>query len=439
MTEGASSPLIAAYRLAGRALVPFVPMLLSYRASKGKEDPARRGERYGRAGTPRPAGPLVWMHAASVGETNAVLPLVERLVGERASVLLTTVTVTSAAIAGKRLPSGALHQYAPLDIEPYVDRFLDWWRPDVAIFVESELWPTMADRLASRGVPQLRVNARMSPRSFARWKRLGAAARPLFANAALALAQSEGDALRLRELGLGRARSVGNLKFDVPPPAVEPAALDAFQAAVAGREVFVAASTHEGEETIVAEAHRLVRQDRPTLLTVIVPRHPLRGPSIAETIAAAGLTVALRSRGEALDATTDIYVADTLGELGLFYRAAPVAFVGGTLAPVGGHNPIEAAMLGAAVLHGPHVDNAADIYRALDRGTASEAVRDAAGLAGALLQLFADPALRAARVEAAGAALAPFCGALDATVAELARFLPPSEAVQDPQARERTS
>ncbi|MCX5512446.1 3-deoxy-D-manno-octulosonic acid transferase [Kaistia algarum] len=425
MTDRLRSPLLTAYGLAGRALMPFIPMLLSYRTGKGKEDPARRRERYGYASRQRPDGPLVWVHAASVGETNAVLPLVRRIVGEGVTVLVTTVTVTSAAIAAAGLPRGAFHQYAPLDIVPYVDRFLDNWKPGLALFVESELWPTMMARLSARGIPEIRINARMSPRSFGRWQSFGAATRPLFGSVEMALAQSEGDAERLRALGLHKARSVGNLKFDVPAPGVEPQKLEAFVVMAAGREIFVAASTHEGEETIVAEAHRQARAGRPALLTVIVPRHPVRGPALRDALVAAGYSVALRSQGEAVTPTTDLYIADTLGELGLFYRAAPVALIGGTLVPVGGHNPIEAALLDTAILHGPHVQNAAEIYAALDRGTGTGAIADATGLAAAVETLLASPSDATQQARRAAASLAPFAGALEATIEALGPYLKP--------------
>ncbi len=413
------------YRLAGYAALPLVPLLLGWRTRKGKEDPVRRGERYGRPSVARPAGPLVWVHVASVGETNAVMPLIQRITAEGLTVLLTSVTVTSARVAAQRLPRGALHQYAPLDIEPFIERFLDAWKPDLALFFESELWPTTMARLAARRIPEIRINARMTARAFRRWSRLTGAMRPLFGGIDMALAQSEGDAERLRALGVKQARSVGNLKFDVPAPGVESAALDDFAAATTGREIFLAASTHEGEETVVAAAHSALRSERPGFLTVIVPRHPVRGPALAASLAASGLSVALRSRGDGVTEATDLYIADTLGELGLFYRAAPVAFIGGTLVPVGGHNPIEAALLGAAILHGPQVENASAIYAALDAGTGVAPVTDSGSLAAALRPLYADAAVAEALAASGAAALAPFSGALEATLAALRPYLAP--------------
>jgi len=416
---------LTVYRLAGYAALPLVPLLLAYRTAKGKEDPARRQERYGRATLERPAGALVWVHAASVGETNAVLPLVRRIVEEGLNVLFTTVTVTSAGVAGERLPKGALHQYSPLDIAPFVDRFLDHWQPDLALSVESEIWPVKMTRLAARGVPQVFVNARMSERSFARWQKIGAGKGSLFGTVTMALAQSEGDGERLAALGVRDVRVTGNLKFDVPPPHAAPERVEEMRRAMDGRSVFLAASTHEGEEEAIAAAHRVLRHRRPELLTVIVPRHPVRGPAIRDQLVARGFTVAMRSAGEPITADTDIYLADTLGELGIFYRIAPIAFIGGTLVPVGGHNPIEAAQLNVAILHGPHVHNAAEIYAALDRTGRAEVIRSSEQLARVLDDLFADPHAMRRRATKAAEALTSFTGALDGTMRALLPYLEP--------------
>ncbi|MCX5497365.1 3-deoxy-D-manno-octulosonic acid transferase [Kaistia dalseonensis] len=425
MFEASGGPLLLAYRLAGYAALPVVPFLLAYRTAKGKEERARRDERYGRASINRPAGPLVWVHAASVGETNAVLPLVKRIVDEGLNVLFTTVTVTSAAVAAKRLPRGAFHQFSPLDLTPFVDRFLDYWKPDIAISVESEIWPGMMSGLARRGIPQIFVNARMSERSFTRWDKLGRAVSPLFSRVSLALAQSDGDGERLAALGMKQVRVTGNLKFDVPPPYASPEAVSAFAAHIAGRSVFVAASTHPGEEEVVAAAHRVLRHRRRELLTIIVPRHPVRGAEIREQLLQRGLVVATRSLDEPVTPETDIYLADTLGEIGLFYRVAPVAFIGGTLVPIGGHNPIEPAQLNAAILHGPHVHNAAEIYAALDRSGRAELVRGSEELASILDELFADPTAMQRRAAKAAEAIAPYTGALDATMKSLIPYIQP--------------
>ena len=423
MTEAVGG-LLTAYRLAGIAVAPFAPLVLSWRARRNKEDRDRLGERRGLTNVPRPEGFLVWVHAASVGETNAVLPLIGRIVAENGTVLLTTITVTSARIAMARLPAGAIHQFGPIDIQPWVTRFLRHWRPGLAVFVESELWPVTMTALADSGVPQVVVNARLSERSFRRWQRMESIVGPLFGRLALCLAQTPGDAERYRAIGVKRAEVTGNLKFDAPLPAPDPATVAALGRVIGERPVWLAASTHEGEEAIAADVHRALAENHRGLLTVVVPRHPERGPAIVEALAASGFRVALRSAGEAIAPDTDIYVADTLGELGLFYRLAPVAFIGGSLVPHGGQNPIEPVRFETAVLHGPHVGNFADIYAALDT-SGSETVANAEELAAALHRLLADPARARNRVRAAAAALQPFAGTLDATLAALKPFLDP--------------
>lgn len=423
MAEPLAKAVLAGYRLFGMALRPLVPVALAFRASRGKEDATRRAERYGRAALRRPAGRLIWVHAASVGETNAVLPLIERLTGAGFQVLFTSTTVTSAAVAAKRLPAHAVHQYGPLDIAPYVDRFLDHWRPEFAIFVESELWPAVMTRLEENVVPLVVVNARLSERSFRGWQRFATVARGLFARIGLCLAQSEEDGVRFRALGAKRITVTGNLKFDTPPLAADAGELERLRSAVGQRPVWVAASTHEGEEEIVADAHRLLRERFPGVLTVIVPRHPNRGDAVRAVLADRRLSVAQRSRGEPLVREIDVYLADTLGELGLFYRAAPIAFLGGSLVAHGGQNPIEPTQLDSAVLHGPHVYNFADIYDRLDSAVPLEPIRDASGLAAAVGRLLADPKAAADRAAAAGAALSPLSGALDATMLALRPYL----------------
>ena len=358
---------LRAYRALTRYAAPVAPLLLAWRTRIGKEEPARRAERYGEASMPRPSGFLVWFHAASVGETNAVLPVIDAIAAEHPEIglLLTTGTVTSAKLARARLPKGAVHQYVPLDNQDYVRRFLEHWRPDLAVFVESEIWPNLVLETNALNIPLVLVNGRMSFRSFRRWRNRPGLSRPLFSAFGLVLAQNERFAQRFTALGAARAVPVGNLKIDAPPPPVDLAGHKKLSAALAGRSVWLAASTHPGEDDIVAVAHLAMKGARPDLLTIIVPRHPDRGPFIARLLTNANLKVALRSEGKLPDASTDIYIADTIGELGLFYNLVPVAFIGGSLVPHGGQNPIEAIKLGAAVVTGPHWQNFADAYEEL--------------------------------------------------------------------------
>jgi 3-deoxy-D-manno-octulosonic-acid transferase len=417
--------IAALYAGAAWALGPAIRILLLLRRARGKEDPARLPERLGRAGLPRPEGPLVWLHGASVGEALSALPLIERLLaGDPArSVLVTTGTVTSARLMAERLPERAFHQFAPVDIPAAVARFLDHWRPDLALWLESELWPNMIAAAVRRSVPMALVNARLSKRSYRRWRCLPGFARSLLGAFRLCLAQSPEDAGRFRALGAPHVESPGNLKYASPPLPADPAALEALRASIGARPLWLAASTHIGEEAIVAEAHRKLRNRHPALLTVIVPRHPERGAAIAAELAAAGLAVARRGADESPTPSTDIYLADTLGELGLFYRLAQISFVGGSLVPHGGQNLLEPAQLGCAVLHGPAVFNFEAIAAAMKAAGATERVHDAGGLAAAVDTLLTDAELRARRAEAASEVAAGEAGVLDRVMAALGPLL----------------
>src|SRR5437763_8935949 len=319
------------YQKLSSAVVPLAPALIKRRLRQGKEDPARIDERRGLSQDLRPQGPLVWIHGASVGEVLAAAALIERLRALGIRVLLTSGTVTSAAIVAKRFPSDIIHQYVPYDSPRYVGRFLDHWRPSLALFIESDLWPNLILSSAARRLPMVLVNGRMSPRSFPRWRRLAGTISALLGSFDVCLAQSELDAERFVALGSRNVVTTGNLKLDVPAPPADSAKLERLMSLTRGRPIIVAASTHPGEEDVLVEAHRALAGFFPSLLSVIVPRHPARGEAIARSVAASGLHVAQRSREELPTATTDIYVADTMGELGLFYRLAPIVFMGGAL------------------------------------------------------------------------------------------------------------
>jgi 3-deoxy-D-manno-octulosonic-acid transferase len=417
---------LKAYRALTSLAVPFAPLILAWRTRRGKEEPDRRSERYGRASAPRPKGFLAWFHASSVGEANAALPVIETIAAERPEVrmLLTTATVTSAQLARSRLPKNVLHQYVPLDNKSYVQRFLHHWRPDLAVLVESEIWPNLVLETKGEGIPLLLINGRMSSSSFKRWRRRPGLSRPLFSAFDLVLAQNDSLAERFAQLGVARTLDVGNLKADAPPPPADLPGKRRLAAAISGRIVWLAASTHPGEEELVAEAHKKMKQDQPTLLTIIVPRHPERGKPIAEALGA-NLRVALRSEGQLPEASTDIYVADTIGELGLFYALSPIAFVGGSLIERGGQNPVEPIKLGAAVLTGPNWQNFRDSYTELLKASGCKEVGNAASLADAALGLLKDEGARKEMTRRAEAAIAAMSGALPRTLAELERYLPP--------------
>jgi 3-deoxy-D-manno-octulosonic-acid transferase len=411
------------YRLLSTAATPLIPLLLAQRLARGKEDRVRLGERRGEPSIKRPAGALIWVHGASVGEILSVLPLIERLRARGMGVLVTSGTVTSGGIAEQRLPRGVIHQFVPLDAPRYVRRFIAHWRPQLALFVEQDLWPNLLIEAADRGVPLILVNGRLSEASFQRWRRVPDSIANLLRRLDLCLARTPADGARFSELGAPRVITTGNLKLDVPAPPADARALGDLRAVIGNRPVVAAASTHPGEERAMIEAHRRLRTNFPRLLTLIAPRHPARGASIAEFAASAGLNAALRSRGELPEAATEIYVADTVGELGLLYRLTQIVFIGGSLVPHGGQNPIEAAKLGAAILHGPHVANFAELYADLDRAHGAEPVADPGRLTAMLAALLAQPEARARIAAAAKATVDEQSGALERTLQSLEPYL----------------
>jgi len=417
------TPLLRAYQLLSRLATPLAPTLLARRLKRGKEDPARLDERYGASRIARPRGPLVWVHGASVGELLAVGPLVERIRSKDFAVLCTSGTVSSAQVAVQRFPKTVIHQFVPIDAPRFVERFFDHWKPDLALFVESDLWPNLIIAAKERNIPLILVNGRVSERSFNRWRIVPSTIGSLLRRFDLCLAQSAGHAARYRDLGAPRITTTGNLKLDVPEPPADAAALAALRAAVGDRPTIAAASTHAGEESALIEAHRRLRNTFPRLLTIIVPRHPDRGPGIVEIANAAGLSTTLRSRDAQPDRDDDIYVVDTMGELGLVYRVAPIVFVGGSLASHGGQNPIEPIKLGAAILHGPHVWNFGEIYAALDAAHGADLVADVGKLAVRLGALLKDTGQRDALVAAARETVKTLGGALERTLAALDPYL----------------
>lgn len=419
-----------AYRTISRLVQPVAGTFLRRRSQRGKEVRERLNERMGIASLPRPLRTVLWFHAASVGETNVVLPLIEALRRDRPDlgILLTTVTVTSARIAAARLPHGAIHQFVPLDTPAFVKRFLDHWRPNMALFTESEIWPNLIMDADRRRIPLVLLNARISERSYKRWLKLRGLSQPLFSRFAVVLAQSDALAKRLIRLGARKVISAGNLKFDSPPPPIDTADLQRLKALTPGRPIFLAASTHPGEDEIIAEVHKALSATHPHLLTIIAPRHPERGADIAAMLGAHGLDVARRSQGAVPGAETSVYICDTVGELGLFYSLAIFAFIGGSLVLHGGQNPIEAVKLGAGVITGPHWHNFPEVYQALAEQGGCRFVTSQEDLIQTARALFDDRAsldLMRARAEDTVAELS---GALGRTLEALEPLLPPKNA-----------
>jgi 3-deoxy-D-manno-octulosonic-acid transferase len=417
------SILLRAYGALAGAATPLVRRHLLRRAAAGKEEAARLGERFGRPGLARPSGPLVWLHAASVGEAVSILPLARRLIAPHpgSHALITTGTVTSATLLAQQLPARVLHQYAPVDLPAAAEGFLRHWRPDLVLWVESEFWPNLIRAIARRGTPLALVNGRVSERAFRRWRRFKPPIREMLGAFSPCLGQTPQDAARLEALGARHAACVGNLKFSAPPLAGDDTALERFRCALGTRPRWLAASTHAGEEEIVAEVHRRLTARAGDLVTMIVPRHPERGGEIAALLAAQGLKAAQRSLAQPITPDTQVYLADTIGELGLWYRLADVVFVGGSLAAGGGHNPLEPARLGAAILHGPGMSSFAEIAADMTAAGASRTVADAGELATVVSELlFDDAAGRRAMAAAALAYAESEAGALDRVLDALA-------------------
>lgn len=419
-----SSLVIRGYRWAGLLAYPMLAPYLAYRAAKGKEDRARKLERFGYASLDRPQGPLVWVHAASVGETLAVIPLMRELRRRDINVLLTSGTVTSANLARERLADEIIHQFVPLDVSPALNRFLDYWQPDIAVMVESEIWPMMVTSLHERQIPQILVNARMSDRSFARWQRNASLGEAMFSKFALAVAQSDLDAERFRDLGTWPVTVSGNLKVDTDAPGCDEALLARYRSQLGKRRTWAAISTADGEEKIAAMVHRALKAHT-GILTIVVPRHPERTDEIEKMMVEKGLKVARRTRGDVIETDTDVLIGDTIGEMGLFLRLTEIAFVGRSLTGKGGGNPMEPAMLGCAVLAGPHVENFRESYQRLVRKGAARIVKDPEMLAKAVHFLANDDLARVKMIDSGRESVQEMRGALSATLKGLEPYINP--------------
>ena len=422
------SPALIAWRLLTRLLEPLAPRLLDARAKQGKEDPGRVDERLGRASLARPEGDLVWLHGVSVGETLSLLPVVERLRHKRPdlTILVTSGTLTSATLLAQRLPAGVIHQFAPIDAPGAVAAFLDHWRPSLAVFVESELWPNLILEARKRGVKLVLASARITEKTVDGWRRFPGAVREILSAFDRILPQDQTSAARLHSLG-ARIDGHVNLKLSGEAPPHDAAAFTRLSAAIGDRPVVVAASTHDGEEIALVRAlDRLT--DR--LCLILVPRHPARSAEIAAALERDGYRFALRSEGREPDRDTDLYLADTLGEMGLFLRLADVVVMGGSFSaalekpPVGGHNPLEPARLGKPALTGPDMTNWAAVTGALVQAGGLAVVEAPWDLPAILAPLLADTDAARAMGERGRRAAAEAGSGLDRLWDTLAPLLP---------------
>ncbi len=420
MSRPAPTLPLTIYAAATGLLEPLAPTVLRRRARSGKEDPSRIAERLGRTSTPRPNGPLVWLHGVSVGESLSLLALISEIRAQRPdlALLVTSGTVTSAHVMAKRLPAGVIHQFVPLDTSAVAARFLNHWRPGAALFVESELWPNLILTARAFGVRLGLLSARMTAASATGWSRVPATARRLLQAFELILPQDADTQARLTKLGAQVGPRL-NLKLVGDAPPVEAKLVDKLRAGLVGRRSVLAASTHPGEEALIAEAFGSATAAGPPSVLFVAPRHPDRGPGIATELRNLGFTVARRAAGDILGPATTAYVVDTLGELGTFYAVADLVVMGGSfVVGVGGHNPIEAARLEAAMVTGPHVFNAREIYAEMLAEKAVIQAHDAAALSGDIRGLLANATI-ARRIGKAANAYAGRQGAALAAAMDL--------------------
>lgn len=422
------SLVLKAYGAVAGWVEPLAPRLLSARARRGKEDAARLNERLGRPSIPRPSGPLVWLHGVSVGESLSLLPVIARLRAERpdVAVLVTSGTVTSARILAERLPQGVIHQYAPIDGPLATARFLNHWRPALGVLVESELWPNLIGAARDRGVKLALISARITEKTAQGWGRMRGAARRLLSAFDLILPQDDASAARIEALG-GRVQGRTNLKLAGGPLTHDKAAFDQLSAAIGDRSVVLAASTHPGEERAIAKALDAL-EEAPFL--ILMPRHPERGGGLVQTLRTEGRMVAVRSAGEPIALDTSVYLADTLGEMGLFLALADVVIMGGSFGPVighagaGGHNPLEPARLGKPTVCGPDMANWPDVAADLERAGGLIRVERVEQLTPAIAPLLADPVKARAMGERARRAAQAADAGLDRLWNHLGPLLP---------------
>jgi len=397
---------------------PALRLMLARRAARGREIRGRLPERFGIERSARPAGKLLWLHAASVGEMVSVLPVLPLLPPDSCTIF-TTGTVTSARLLQQRLDEAGLagrvtHRFVPLDVPRWIAAFLDHWQPDAACFVESEIWPNMLAACRARAIPMGLVNARLSERSARRWRLAGGFLPELLSGLRWTAAQSEADAARLRAAGAPNVTAPGNLKLAAPPLGADEDELGRLKSLLHGGKIWLAASTHPGEEEIALAVHRALVQRHPDLLTIIVPRHPGRGEAVAKLLGGAPRW-SLRQDPRA----PGFWVGDTIGDLGLFYRLSPIVFLGKSLRSAGGQNPWEPARLSCAIAAGPHTANFADSVQTLAAAGGLTIVPDAAALTAWVGRLLDDPAALEAQRQAAAAAAAATAADLPARIAAM--------------------
>ncbi len=391
---------IKIYNTLIRILYPLViSRYIKKRKENGKEDIKRFNERIGRPTMKRPEGKLIWFHGASVGESISMLPLINKLLElyPTAHVMVTTGTLTSADIMGRRLPERAFHQYITIDNPVFTTRFIKHWQPDLVLWFESDFWPAMLSCIKRKNIPLILVNGRISNKSFKRWQQFDFISKELLSCFTFCLGQSEEDAYRLRVLGAKDSMCLGNLKYAGLPIPIDEQAKSELQKEIGDRPTWLVGSTHNDEEVKIGRKLKAIEEQTPNLLTIVVPRHPTRGEEIQTALKELGFNTALRSKGEKITPKTEIYIADTIGEMGLWYSLCPIVFIGGSLIPHGGQNFIEPSRMRDAVLVGPYMHNFTDAMNRAKKADAIIQVSDAEELKDMVIQLLTNKDLLEAK------------------------------------------
>jgi len=352
------------YKLIGYILIPFIPFVIFKRLSSGKEEKGRTNERYGKSLIKNTSEKLIWLHAASVGESLSIIPIVNEILKNKYFdvILITSGTTSSSKIIKQKLGNKVIHQFIPFDISIYAKRFLNHWRPSLAIFVESEIWPNIIFETKNMNIPLVILNGRMTLKTFKRWSLLGGFSKKLFSNFDACCTQNSDSTIFYQKLGIVNTEFTGNLKFANHDTEIDEKEYNDLKYLTKDRTIFLAASTHDGEEDIIKNVSLNISKIKKNLLTIIVPRHPQRNNIL---FGVKDSKIAVRSKNQKITEKTLFYIADTIGELNLFYNLADVIFVGGSMVDHGGQNPIEAAYFGKTILHGKNIQNFTDVYEIL--------------------------------------------------------------------------
>lgn len=396
--------VIGIYKVLITLAFPFLKLTYIRKRKKAKkEHPTRFNERLGNYKTPRPEGKLYWLHGASVGESVSMLPLIDKLLRENPdlSILVTTGTLTSAEIMAKRLPKRAFHQFIPFDVPAFAQKLIKHFKPDAVLWFESEFWPSLLSEVKKAKIPLILVNGRISDKSFETWKKFKFVSKEILSCFSLCLGQSEQDKNRLILLGAPKVACVGNLKFAGMPLPVDQNKLNVLKQQIGERKVFLLSSTHNDEEERFALYLPWLKENIQNVLTIVAPRHPNRGDDITIMYRCRNFNVAQRSREEDITPETDIYVADTIGEMGLWYALSAVSFVGGSIISHGGQNFMEAARDKNAVIVGPNMQNFAEIMNRARFDDAVWQVNSAEDVVEETITLFRNPELLAERQQKA--------------------------------------